>query len=203
MENVSNRTVILPDIRAEIGPGKQFDFAKIARIIDIERSRDLFTAIKAKLLKFVKKSVNKIKVEKPPSEDVFKRLMEEAVAEAIKKSSESKQVIDMTKIKETVERQIAASLKKQQQAPDNDKISEKLDNLIQMMSKSGGSTGMAGSAGDADKVAEPQVSLEDLASITQKGVQNVASEIKSSGDNKPKKIKLDTRAIDLAKELNG
>jgi predicted DNA-binding protein (UPF0251 family) len=66
VKNLTKTTIILPDLRVEIGPLKEMDLEKAARRIDIDRSIDLFNAIKAKLLKVIKKTIaEKVIISKP------------------------------------------------------------------------------------------------------------------------------------------
>ena len=218
VENLTNTTIILPDLRAtEIGPLKSLDLEKVARRIDIDRSLDLVRAIKAKLLKVIKriKPPEKIKIEKPLTRDELSTVIEKATREAMERSQETGQTLDVTKLQESIKRQVEHSINsqlggklegkidtllKQKEAPATQ--DERFDVLLDAI-KSLKESIPRGTGSGIEQIG-PEVDIAELAKITQKGVESISSEISQKKDipKKSKRIKLDTQAHDLAQELD-
>jgi len=216
VQNLTNTTIILPDLRgAEIAPNKKLDLEKVARRIDIERSLDLVKAIKASLLRIVKRSswpqkinpADKIRIERPYTKDELSEAIQKATEIAMKRAIEKGQTLDVTKLHETIQRQVAHSidgqfddrldhLLKQKQAKPDDKFDAVLE-AIKALKESLPAGGVAAESRG------PEVDIEELAKIAQKGVEKISSKISQPKDQpkKSKRIKLDTQASDLAKEL--
>jgi len=192
VENISGKTLQLSDLRAEIRPGTTLDLEKVARRIDIERSIDLLTAIRQKLLKLVRNfKPQKIKIEKQLSEAELKKLVEISMAQAIQKSKEDS-TLDVNKIHDSIKRQISHSI--------NEQLDGKLDALLKAVQSIPQQTLVNGSITQAN--IGPEIDIAKLAEITQKGVENISADItQRETEKKAKKIKLNTQATDLAKEL--
>jgi len=193
VENISGRTIQISDLRAEIRPNKTLDLEKVARRIDIERSLDLLTALKQKLLKLVRNlKPEKIKIEKPLSEAELKKLVEIAMANAMQKSKETDTPLDMSRIQDSIKRQISHSI--------NEQLDGKLDALLKAVQSIPQQTLISGSLVQAN--IGPEVDIAKLAEITQKGVESISADItQKDNEKKAKKIKLNTQASDLAREL--
>lgn len=66
VHNITKSTIVLSDLRAEIGPGKTLDLEKIAARPAIDHSHDLRTAIDSKRLRLCSPvTIDKPKAEKP------------------------------------------------------------------------------------------------------------------------------------------
>lgn len=194
VENISKKTVTLTDLRVEIRPQASIDLEKVAHRSDIERSLDLKKAFKLKLLHFVRRT-EKVKVEKPPSEAQMKQMMQEAMNKAMETQKQKDEPFDVNKMAETIKRQVSSVI--------GDKIDGKLNELIESVKNVTQTVYVTGNADNKDGIIQPQVDIATLAEITQKGVEAIASEIKQQDEpeKKAKKVKLNTLAIDLAKEL--
>ena len=208
IENISGTTVIIPDLGVELKPAMILDLEKVARRIDIERSLDLIKAFAAKLIKIVKKSIpqKRVKLEKPLSESELHSLLEKAMAKAVENARNTNQPLDMTKLQETIQRQIAKittqlSTIEQKQTPlavsADTNVDDKLDALMAAIQN----IKLQQQGGQVSQEDISEIDLEKLAELAQKGVSAISSEISGPEMKTTKKIKLNTNVHDLAKEI--
>jgi hypothetical protein len=192
VENISGKTIYLSDLRAEIKPNSTLDLEKVARRIDIERSIDLNTALRQKRLKITRGTHKpKIKIEKQLSEKELKLLIEQTMKTAITESKKHGEVLDISKIQDSIKKQISASI--------NEQIGSAMEPILKAIQSIPNTGNNSGSSNEIS----PTIDISKIVEITQKGVSNIGSEITESqeSDRKTKKIKLNTQAIDMAKEL--
>ena len=195
IRNTSGRTVLLEDLRVEIKPNALIDLEKVARRIDIENSIDLARAFSLKLLKVVKRTKpvrEKVKVKKQFSEEQLRSMVEAATLKAMKKAKEKKESLDVSKLQDSIKRQISSSL--------GEKVDEKMDMLLKAIQNIPAIA--ATSAGPGQEIG-PEVDISKLAEAAQKGVDTIEfSEQEKEPLQKVKKVKLNTNAINLAQELD-
>jgi len=216
VKNVSGRNVVLSDLNVELEPDAQLDLEKVVRKIDIGRSFDLMAALKKGLLKIIKRTKpQKVKVEKPLTSDEISFLIDKATREATEKAITSGQSLDITKLHESIQRQIASSINKELDGSLKDKIDsalqnnqipqpsdDKIDALFKAINELKNSFSQGGDT-TANSGSIPSVNIDDLARIAQKGIGSITEEMQQEqSSKKPKKIKLSTQANDLAKELD-
>jgi len=198
VKNVSKNVITLSDLHVEIRPNEEIDLEKTASRIAVEHSVDLKHAFRIKVLKIVKhiRPEKRIKVERLPSEKEMLVLIEKATAEFLRRSAEGKEKkpFDVSKFKGLIENQISNSIQAQ--------FDGKFDMLlkaIQSLPKDSIAATVKKGSGDS-----PEVDIRELARITQKEINSLSDEMKKEEEPKikAKKIKLDTKAINLAKELD-
>ena len=164
---------------------------------------------KRPLIKFIKCSEManaKVKIEKPIDTTELEKMMHSALSKYIKelqrKPHPEKQVIDMTKIGESIKQQINQSLSdKLIQEQFGGKINSQIDDKLNALMIAIKDIQLKGGSMEDIKKIVPNVDLAELAKITQQGVEFITEGIQDSQSKKIKKIKLETNAADLAREL--
>jgi hypothetical protein len=185
VRNLTNKPIVLSDIRAEVGPYRIVDLEQISTRGNIDRSSDLKAAISMKRLQFVKQTVirvpEKISTPSPPPE-VHKPALDENKLKEIVRSVLQEQLQTSGKpIEETVSKAISTSMSSVMDA-----LRDKL-NAVNV---------------GAPAPVETHIDPSKLAEIQQKAVEKISRDISSDNIKQGKKIKLsDPNISDLAKEL--
>ena len=188
VRNLTKRTIILGDLKAEIGPYKMLDLEKVAHREDVSRSRDLRSALKSAMLRLMSNSV--VKQKKEPEVKIVERIIEkhhtettidEARLEAIMRKILSEKSTPPTQIQESIP---------------TDKILDAVAALQQKIDTLG--TGKEESLLDM-----PGIDPERLADLQSKVIEEMSKNIETGVRKTGKKVKLkDTNLSDLASELD-
>lgn len=193
VRNLTNRPVVLSDIRAEIGPHRIIDLENAVSRDNVERSNDLKQALLSKKLQFVKQTVIRA-----PVIHTEQKVIEKTVE--IHKSD-----FDENKLKEIVRSVMKEEL--------NAANPQNIDDTVQKAMSSGMSKVLdtlrdklnsiniqtpASTPGYIDVPVDPG----KLAEMQQRVVDNLSKDIDSNKIKQGKKIKLiDSNISDRAKEL--
>lgn len=180
--NLTSRTVILSDLRVEIGPKKNIDLEQVADRDAIDKSRDLRQAFSQK--KLTLNNYSTIKIKKEPT-SVSESMNEEKLANIIRKVM-SEEMVNKNKqnpnsnIEDTVNRAVTNSV--------GSLISEIRDRINGFQPNK--------------QPEESMISTEKLAEISQKSIEKISDSITTNDVQKTKKVKIINRRLDdLADEL--
>lgn len=193
VHNMTTKTVILADLRAEIGPKKILDLEKVSHRDIIDRSHDLRQAIQSNRLRLIKYSVVKTHAvaAKPDTphetvkiiekdkldDDRLRDLIKQAIAEEIGRTRD-----DSDSVEDTVTRIFRNGVKELQSS-----LRDQISNLNV-------------SGNQPKEIEESIIDPERLAELQQQSVNKI--EIETSGANQGKKVKIiNTNLNDLADEL--
>lgn len=200
VRNLTNKPIVLSDIRVEIGPYKIVDLESITSRDNIERSQALKQALKNRHLQFVKQTVIKVPSVIPPSkvveihksdldEDKLKEMVRSVIKEQMEVSDEvraSSFAAHEHQIMQAVTRTVATGMDTVM-----DSIRDKLNSIV------------------PQNIADPRQSSIDisvdpskLAEMQQKAVEKISQDIDTNKIKGGKRIKLiDHKISDLANEL--
>ncbi len=192
VNNLTSKTVILADIRAEIGPRKVLDLEMVIDRHKIDRSRDLRRAIQGKQIRIVKYSVVRVEKEheEPKIQIIKERIIEkekideERLTILIQEAVRNRSIEEKTEIEDRVSKAVSGGLKEILSS-----IREQL-NSVKISS-------------DADIVEDTLIDPELLANLKQKSIAKISEEIETSGGDTGKRIVIKNRRNidDLASEL--
>ena len=176
IHNLTKRTIVLSDLRAEIGPHKMLDLEKVADRPTIQRSGDLKVALNTSRLRLCSHGV--VSKSKPEIQ-VIERIIE-------KQGSG----FDEDRLKEIL-RQIVGE---QKPIDSSQALLGALASLEQKIASMGGNK-----QGDFDM---PDIDPELLANLQSKAIDKISENIETGVKKSGKKVILkDTRLDDLADEL--
>lgn len=185
VHNVTNKTIILADLRAEIKPRGILDLERVTSRANIESSRDLQDAIHSKRIQLGRHSVVRTK-EKP--EDKSYTIVEK------------ERSLDENKIAEMVR----AAIKSEMQSTKSEDVSEVvksavtkgLDQLVDSLrNKININTNTQQNKND------PVINPEKIAEISQAAIDKISEELQSSEPVLGKKYRINTSVRDLANDL--
>jgi hypothetical protein len=197
VHNLTTRTIILSDLRVEIGPRKILDLERVADRSAIDGSRDLKKAIADRRLALTRHSI--IQVDKPvpkPAPQVIERT--------------TVQKVDEEQLAKLIKQTIAEELRNQ---PPQSQPQADIEDTIQkaIVSNMGGLVSSIRDQINNIRIEKPDKEVEELpidpkqfAEISQKSVQKISDEIETGGQNKAKQIRISNKksASDLANELD-
>lgn len=195
IHNLTSKTIILADLRVEIGPRKVLNLEQVASRSAIDNSRDLKRALAEKRLALTRHSI--IEAEKPV---------------------ERSRVIEKTTVQQIDERQLSRLIKQAvseelSQYKDHPKQNPNIEKTIQK-AIANNMGGLVDSIRDRINNVqvnqplqrEPELSIEPekLAELSQKSVEKLSGEIETGGQNKAKSVRIINKksATDLANELD-
>jgi len=179
VHNITNRTVMISDLRAEIAPHKMLDLEKVATRSNIEGSPDLRSALSASLLR-VLSNTNR------PEKKTVERIVERESA------------LDEQKLTAIIRQAMRdGTLNTSSQQTDKEDMKKIMDVLYNVTSK------LNNINKTDEKIEESVISGEDLANLQFKAMQKITDDIESSKTYRSaKKIKIDNKSVmDLADEL--
>ncbi len=187
VRNLTKRTIILSDLRAEIGPYKILDLEKIAHREAVDRSADLRTALKSSRLKLMSNSV----LNKKPEKEI--QIVERIIEKHIEKPSEDG--IDEEKLEAIMRRLLEEKIKQPVAPQDNTSvILNAVAALKEQLAKMGSEDGISDM---------PDIDPALFADLQSKAVEKISETIETGVKKTPKKVKLkNTRSTDLANELD-
>ncbi len=175
---MTTRTVVLSDLRAEIGPKRVIDLEKIARRDAVEESHDLKHALNSKRLQLVKSSVVK-------KQTVVQRERVKIIEKVIHREKEDNQkLIEMLRqvVREEMPKQVESAVQ-EQKSPNMDGIADTIKSQIESMRSD-----IRKQIGSFSPVSEsklgPAIDPEKLAEITEKPVQRITESLETSHMNK-------------------
>lgn len=190
VRNMTSRTVVLSDLRAEIGPYKILDLEKVALRDRIINSFDLNQALQTEKIMLVKHSV----IYGPKRSDKNASFDKDQLVSAIREV--------MTEINAKKEEKPTEIQANKEPHEDIDKIVK--DNLSHFMNELRdqiNSISISTESTNNDRSSEPTISPEQLAKLQEKHIKNVSQKIEASV-KEGRKIKLKNDKIsDLANEL--
>ena len=192
---MTRSTVVLSDIKAEIGPQKLLDLEKVAKISAIQSSHDLRTALKSSVLKLVRQEV--VRIAPAPLPEV--RIVE--VEKVIEKHhhhhnpapAPDNPGLDEAKIL-SIMRQVMNEGKKSDQTDDMKLVLSAMQSLQDKMSN-------INSGSDKLDNTMPDIDPKKFAEMQAKAIESI--KIETSNTEKLKKIviKTEKKLGDLASEL--
>lgn len=189
--NLTNKTITLTDLRAEIGPHKVLDLERVADRFSIDRSYDLQVAMQNKLLRLVKHTVIRTNrpVEAPPP--VETRVIERTIEKQVNNFDEQKLA--------AIVRQVMNEQKPAQPQPDDMADTKNdLKSLLESIRSQLNSVHPVRS-----DINEPGIDPSRLADLQQKSIEKMSQEIETGGQREVKKIKItNTNLKNLAGELD-
>lgn len=190
VHNLTNRTIILSDLRAEIGPHKMLDLEKIAERTAVDRSYDLRLALSTKRLRLISQGV----VSKTSKPEV---LVVEKVIEKHHHHETGQQSLDEVRLaalmkKIMLENQVAPQLAP---ADSSKQILEAMSALQSKIDAMGGD--------DSSNADMPSIDPKKLAELQAKAIDKISQDIETGIKKPGKKVILkNTHMGDLASELD-
>jgi len=185
VRNLTKHTIILSDIRAEIGPGKMLDLEKVAHREAIERSADLRAAKKSSRLRLIGNDVASKPKLKPAETSVINQITERI----IEKPSENN--LDEEKL-EAIMRKILSEQIQPSAAVNTDQILDAVIALKKQLATT-----------DKSSPDMPNIDPTQFADLQSKAVEKLSETIETGVKKTPKKVKLkNTKSSDLANELD-
>lgn len=185
--NLTNTTVIIPDLRIEIGPRQSFDLTLAASREDISNSKHLQTAIATKKLGLGRHTVI-IRNNEPPAPPSLPVGVDENKIKSILRDilSEQKQA----DVELTIQQAISSNMN-----PLLDALQKKIDNI--------GPAVVVQSVDNASVVSgsSPVVDPAKIAEIQQKSLENMTQGMESSEQKPYQKIVIKSNLKNIADQL--
>jgi hypothetical protein len=194
VKNITNRTIILSDINAEINARKILDLERVASIVEIERSYDLRHALKTNRLQLLKHNITR--QDKPRSVDVQVIEVEKIV---------ERETLNEARLVELIKKAVAETTTQQKQPapPASIDISKQAGQFNDILNDLRNKIANF-QPGPDSQILEPIIDPKKLAEITNKSVDKISEEIESNTLRKSRKIKITPSKPldDLAGELD-
>lgn len=211
VRNLTNKTIILSDLKAEIGPYKIMDLERIAARVDVERSKDLEGALGAKQLQFVKQTVVRIPTErsipKPPRlpkvEQNAAPAFDESKLVNLIKSAVQQPVFDEARMKDLIREVINENKQLDIEEAVSKAVASGVTPLVDRLRDQINAGPVPVSTSESVKNDDSGINTEQLAELQQRAIENMLQEIQPDTIKKGKKIKIiNQRDVgDLANEL--
>lgn len=188
VHNTTNKTIVLGDLRTEIGPHKILDLENITSRESIDRSHHLQQALSSKILKLVKHSIVETKqiviTDHYKQTNDLKEMIRQTIAQEFNKNDTT-----YSNLENAVKHVIGQSMKDIQGS-----IRDQINNL---------KIDCAMSPEDpANKILQPIINEKELAELQQKSISRISEDIETGGQTDGKKIKIINKNIrDIASEL--
>lgn len=186
--NTTKNILVLSDLRVEIEGNKTLDLDKVAKVRDIQRSKDLQHAIHSRRLKVLQQDHIAKKTESPVTV-IETTVMNDSLSE--------------DQIANVVRRVLNENQPIKQESPDlSDAFEKGMSKLIEQVT--GQISILAKNNNSGQPVVEESIIKGDvLANLSQKALEKVTSEIESSNSKNTKTVilKSDKNLRDLADEL--
>jgi len=195
VHNLTKRTIILSDLRAEIGPHKMLDLEKVAERNAIDRSYDLRTALTTKRLRLCSQGIvsKTVKPEVLVVEKIIEKHHHHETATNTQTLDEERLVALMTKIMR--ENQAAQPVA----APAVDSSDKILEAMSALQSKI---DSMGGDDPEGVGIGMAAIDPERLAELQAKAISKISEGIQTGIKKTGKKVILkNTNLGDLASEL--
>ncbi|MCK5850574.1 MAG: hypothetical protein KAH23_06625 [Kiritimatiellae bacterium] len=192
VRNLTSRTIILSDIRAEVGPYKILDLERIISRKDIEASSNLRDALTSKQIQFVKQTVVRL----PGTEEPERVIVSEP--KVIERTIE-KRGLDERALKRLIREAIYDMNRQSTNDVDvekavTDAISNSMGSLLDSIKKMSGQENVS---------SEPDIDPKQLAEIQQRAIERMSEDIDTETIKTRKKIRIKNEQDinDLANEL--
>ncbi len=187
VHNVTNRTIVLADLRAEIKPRGVLDLERVTSRANIDSSNDLKSALRSKILQLGRHSVIRTKeVAQPQSSTTI---------------IEKEASLDETKIAEMVREAVRAEMQVPQIGDVNEvvrtAVSKGIDTLMGSLRDKINSV----QPSTQQPQNEPVVDPEKIAAISQAAIDKISNEIEGGQPSLGKKYKTSKSVRDLANDL--
>lgn len=194
VRNLGHNTIVISDLRAEIGPFKVIDLEKIARREDIDRSHNLQECLHSKKLQLVKSSVVPVKT----TTETVERVVERVVIQ----DHTNEQLIK--NIRQVIAEELPKHTKKGEHTtttvtPDMSEINHKLEQMMSDLREQISSFVPAG-----QESTQPSISPEKIAEISEKPINKITQDFQTSTPPKQNKfvIKGNDKLHERAQELD-
>lgn len=196
VSNLTSKTIILSDIKAEIGPHKIMDLEQITHREAIDRSYNLREALQTNRLALVRHSVVRTEVKKShqPAEPVHHHHFVEKTIE--------KESMNEAKIEQMIKNALSEQSKMHQQPVQPESNNDVKDLLMSIRDKLN-NINVAGTPGQENASFESQMDMAKIAEHQQKSIEKLSGEIETNQQKTNKKITItNTKNLkDLAGEL--
>lgn len=187
VHNLTNRTIVLADLRAEIGPKKMLDLEKVAARSDIDRSYDLRFALDSHRLRCCSTGI--VSRNSKPEIQVVEKVIEKHEVEHHHHESSG---IDEMRLMAMMKRVMAEN---KPAAGDNQQVLDAVAALQKQLETMGGESGSESEG--------PSIAPELLADLQAKAVAKMSEDIETGNKKSGRKVILkNTRLGDLADELD-
>lgn len=197
VHNLTSRTIILSDLRAEVGPRKLLDLEKVANREDIDRSRDLKQALNSKKLALTRHSVVHANVNAKQPE--ITRVIEKTIEKTVSTPAFDEERLSAL-IKKAVEEQMQAQKTERIEDSVSKAVSKSLGGLVASIRDQINSVQVSNTQSKRDMT--PEIDPAKLAEISQKSVQKMSENIETGGSQKSRKINVVNKNLNnLADEL--
>lgn len=193
IHNLTNKTIVLSDLRVEIGPRRLLNLERVAERSAIDNSRDLKRALAERQLALTRHSIietNQVpdrevkrNIHEGLSEEQLSRLIRKAVSEELgERKSAKEEPTHQPNIEETIQKAIVSNM----------------GGLIDSIRQEINSVHV-----DPKKKEEMSIDPEKFAEMSQKSIDKISNEIQTGGQKKGKSVKIINKksASDLANEL--
>ncbi len=190
VHNLTNKTIVLSDLRAEIGPHKMLDLEKVAERTAVDRSYDLRLALSTKRLRLCSQGV----VSKTSKPEVI--VVEKIIEKHHYKESEQ-QGLDEARLAALMKKIMLENQVAPQPAPvdSSEKILQAMSALQAKIDAMGGK--------DSSGIDMPSIDPEKLAELQAKAIDKMSESIETGIKKPGKKVILkNTHLGDLANELD-
>ena len=186
IHNLTKRTIVLSDLRAEIGPHKMLDLEKVADRGRIERSYDLRTALNTSRLRLCSQGV--VSKTSKPEVQIVEKVIE-------KHHHHEQQTLDEARLIVLIQQALKGQNKPQPQIDSSQQILDAMADLQRKIEVIGGDS--------VKNLDLPSVDPAKLAELQAKAIDKMSENIETGNTKTGKKVILkNTRLDDLASELD-
>lgn len=196
VHNLTKRTIVLADLRAEIGPQKMLDLEKVAERTAIDRSYDLKLALDTSRLRLCSRGV--ISKTTKPEVQVVEKVIEKHHhhhQEAQQQNQLDEARIEALLKKIILENQTPAQTVVQQSPDSSQQLLDMMDSLKQKIESMGGK--------DSSETDIPSIDPEKLAELQARAIDKMSKGIETGNKKPGKKVILkNTNLGNLASELD-
>lgn len=193
IHNITSRTIILSDLRAEIGPHKMLDLERVAERAAIDRSHDLRLALDTKRVRLCSDGVVS-KTVKPEIQIVEKIIEKHHHHEVEHHHHEEKSGLDEARLIEMMKQVMQENQPAPAPADSNKAVLDAMAALQQQIKSMGGE--------DASDLM-PSIDPVKLAELQAKAIDKMSKDMETGNKKTGRKVILkNTRLGDLADELD-
>lgn len=185
VHNLTKRTIVLSDLRAEIAPHKMLDLEKVADRAKIDRSYDLRTALQTSRLRLCSQGV--VSKATKPEVQVVEKVVE-------KHHHHESQTLDEARLLALIQQAMQQSPRSRPQLDSSQQILEAMADLQRKIEAIGGE--------EVKNIDLPSIDPVKLAELQSKAIDKMSEDIETSNAKTGKRVILkNTKLDDLASEL--
>lgn len=203
VHNVTSRTVMLSDLRAEIKPRGLLDLERVATRTAVENSKDLQAALRAKILHLGRHSVIRTKESPAATETIHTKSTVKVVEK--ERDLDERKLADMIRqvIKETTPKIPEPVQPKDINVQDKVKeaVKEGVDGLLSSIRDQINNIQPIIQTQPQTQEDEMEIDPEKFAEISQNAVKKISQEIETGRTKLGKKYKINKNLRDLADDL--